>query len=127
LQTFQPDHYVIQMAAQHDYRGFYKRELDYRRQLGYPPFARLIRLEFRGRDEHQVEQTAQNLADQILGWIDQSGQHATEMMGPLPCFFARMSGEYRWQIVLRGPNPTTVLRGKELKEARVEVDPPSLL
>ena len=127
FQTFQPDHYVIQMAAEHNYRGFYKQELDYRRQLGYPPFARLIRLEFRGRDEHQVEQTAQNLADQIQAWIDQSGLHATEMMGPLPCFFARISGEYRWQIVLRGPDPTAVLRGKELKEARVEVDPPSLL
>jgi primosomal protein N' (replication factor Y) len=48
-------------------------------------------------------------------------------MGPLPCFFSRISGEYRWQIVLRGPNPTALLRGKELKEARVEVDPPSLL
>ena len=84
-------------------------------------------MEFRGRDEYQVEQTAQNLAHQIQGWINQSGQHATEMIGPLPCFFARLSGEYRWQIVLRGPDPSAVLRGQNLKEVRVEVDPPSLL
>ncbi len=127
LQTFQPDHYVIKMAAQHDYRGFYKQELDSRRRLGYPPFARLVRLEFRGRDEHQVEQAAQNLAHQIQGWISQSGQYATEIIGPLPCFFARVSGDYRWQIVLRGPDPVAVLRGQDLKEIRVEVDPPSLL
>jgi primosomal protein N' (replication factor Y) len=126
LQTFQPDHYVIQMASQHDYRGFYRQELEYRRQLGYPPFARLARLEFRGQDEYQVEETAQNLARQIQAWINQSRQ-VTEIIGPVPCFFARQSGNYRWQIVLRGPDPLAVLRSKDLKEARLEVDPPSLL
>jgi primosomal protein N' (replication factor Y) len=127
LQTFQPEHYVIQHAAEHDYRGFYKMELEYRRRLGYPPFARLVRLEFRGRDETQMEQTAQNLAQQIQGWIAQSGQHATEIIGPVPCFFSRVSGNYRWQIVLRGPDPVSVLHGQNLSKVRVEVDPPSLL
>jgi primosomal protein N' (replication factor Y) len=127
FQTFQPDHYVIQAASQHDYRGFYKQELEYRRRLGYPPFARLVRLEFRGRDEPQVEQAAQNLSRQIQGWIAQSNQHTTEIIGPVPCFFARVSGNYRWQIVLRGPDPATLLRGQNLGEVRVELDPPSLL
>jgi primosomal protein N' (replication factor Y) len=127
LQTFQPEHYVIQMASQHDYRGFYKQELEYRRRLGYPPYARLARLEFRGLNDPQVEQAAQNLARQIPGWITQSGQRNTEIIGPVPCFFARVSGEYRWQIVLRGPDPVSVLRSQNLGEARVEVDPPSLL
>jgi primosomal protein N' (replication factor Y) len=127
FQTFQPDHYVIQTAAKHDYRSFYKQELNFRRRLGYPPFARLVRLELRGRDEYQVEQEALNLGSQIQSWIAQSGSRSTEVIGPLPCFFARVSGDYRWQIVLRGPNPVSVLRGREIKEARVEVDPPSLL
>jgi primosomal protein N' (replication factor Y) len=127
LQTFQPDHYVIQMAAQHNYRGFYKQELAYRRQLGYPPYGRLVRLELRGRDEYQVEKTAKNLAQEIQDWIIQSKQHANEIIGPVPCFFARISGDYRWQIVLRGPDPVILLRDRDLKEARVEVDPPSLL
>jgi primosomal protein N' (replication factor Y) len=127
FQTFQPDHYVIQAASQHDYRGFYKQELEYRRRLGYPPFVRLVRLEFRGRDEPQVEQAAQNLSRQIQGWIAQSSHHTTEIIGPVPCFFARVSGNYRWQIVLRGPDPATLLRGQNLGEVRVELDPPSLL
>jgi primosomal protein N' (replication factor Y) len=127
LQTFDPDHYVIQMASQHNYRGFYKQELEHRRHLGYPPFARLIRLEFRGPDEPKVEQIATNLAHQIQGWIAQSGQRTTEIVGPIPCFFSRISGDYRWQIVLRGPDPVSVLRGQNLGEARVEVDPLSLL
>ncbi len=127
LQTFQPDHYVIQMASEHDYRGFYKLEMEHRRRLGYPPFARLVRLEFRGRDEFNIEQEAQNLSKQIQGWIQQSKQHTTEIIGPVPCFFSRVSGDYRWQIVLRGPDPVSILRGKNLGDVRVEVDPPSLL
>ncbi|HBY07297.1 MAG TPA: primosomal protein N' [Chloroflexi bacterium] len=127
LQTFQPEHYVIQAAARHDYRGFYKQELDYRRRLGYPPFARLLRLEFRGATEPEVEQAAQNLSRQIQGWITASGQHTTEIIGPVPCFFGKISGEYRWQIVLRGPDPVALLRGQNLGLVRVEVDPPSLL
>jgi primosomal protein N' (replication factor Y) len=127
MQTFQPEHYVIQRAAEHDYRGFYKLEIEHRRRFGYPPFARLVRLEFRGRDEPLVEQSAQNLAQQIQGWITQSGQRAIEIIGPVPCFFSRVSGDYRWQIVLRGPDPVAVLRGQNLSDVRVEVDPPSLL
>ena len=93
----------------------------------YPPFTRLVRLEFRGRDEARVAQNAQNLTHQIQGWITQSGQPNTEIIGPVPCFFARVSGDYRWQIVLRGPDPVAVLRGQNWGEARVEVEPLSLL
>jgi hypothetical protein len=38
-----------------------------------------------------------------------------------------MKGEYRWQIVVRGPDPAGLLRGKELGKWRVEIDPVSLL
>lgn len=127
LQTFQPDHYVIQSAARHDYRGFYRQELEHRRNLGYPPFSRLIRLEFRGDDETLVETSAQGLAGKIRGWIQQGGHTSTEIIGPVPCFFSRVSGYYRWQIILRGPDPTVILRDRNLGDCRVEVDPPSLL
>jgi primosomal protein N' (replication factor Y) len=127
LQTFQPDHYAIQAASEHDYHGFYQRELAYRRQLGYPPFSRLVRLEFRHLDERKAQAAARQLTAQVRGWI-QAGEHcATDLIGPAPCFFSRVSGYYRWQLVLRGPNPVDVLKDKRLGEARVEVDPLSLL
>jgi primosomal protein N' (replication factor Y) len=50
LQTFAPEHYVIQAAALHDVKGFYQHELDQRKRLGYPPFSRLVRLEVRNSD-----------------------------------------------------------------------------
>jgi primosomal protein N' (replication factor Y) len=127
LQTFQPEHYVIQSAAQHDYRGFYRREMNYRRNLGYPPFSKLIRLEFRGDNEANVETSANRLAVKIRGWIHDGEHHSTEVIGPVPCFFSRISGYYRWQIVLRGPDPAVILRDRNIGDCRVEVDPPSLL
>jgi primosomal protein N' (replication factor Y) len=128
LQTFQPEHYVIQAAAGHQYRQFYLKELAYRRQLGYPPFTRLVRLEYRHLQEAQAEAAALKLATQIRGWITESGYRSTEVIGPAPCFFQRLGGYYRWQIILRGPDPASLLRGRTLPGGwRVEVDPPSLL
>ncbi len=127
LQTFQPEHYVIQAAARHRYRDFYLKELEYRRQLGYPPFARLVRLEFRHPQESEAEAAARQLAERIHHWIAEEGYRATEIIGPAPCFFSRLAGNYRWQIVLRGTEPLSLLRGRDLRGWRIQVDPPSLL
>jgi len=127
LQTFHPDHYVIQFASDHDYQGFYQQEINHRRKLTYPPFSRLIRMEFRGADEVKVEIAARKLSGKIQGWLDQGNHRSTDIIGPTPCFFTRISGFYRWQIVLRGPDPAAILRNRNLGDCRLEVDPPSLL
>lgn len=127
LQTFQPEHYVIQAASRHDFDGFYAQELAYRRRLGYPPFYRLLRLEYRHLDPRQAEEAALKLSAQIRRWLEEGQHHATEMIGPVPCFFSRVNGYYRWQILLRGPDPLAVVRGRPLGDWRVEVDPPNLL
>jgi primosomal protein N' (replication factor Y) len=127
LQTFQPDHYAIQAAAQHDYTSFYHHELAFRRQLSYPPFTQLVRLEFRHARATEAERAAQTLAGRLRDWIELADRRATELIGPVPCFFSRLKGLYRWQIVLRGPDPATLLRERPLEGWRVEVNPPSLL
>jgi primosomal protein N' (replication factor Y) len=127
LQTFAPEHYAIQYAAGHDVAGFYQHELAERRRLGYPPFARLVRLELREHSSSKAEAEAQNLAAKISGWIETEGRKETSLIGPAPCFFARLGGEYRWQIVVRGPDPLSLLRSRLPDGWRVEVDPLSLL
>jgi primosomal protein N' (replication factor Y) len=127
LQTFLPEHYVIQAASRHDYQAFYQQELEYRRQLNYPPFSRLVRLEYRHRDPSRAEAAAQALASQIRSWLVEENRLETELVGPTPCFFARLGGQYRWQLVLRGPDPASLLRGRNLGDWRAEVNPPSLL
>jgi primosomal protein N' (replication factor Y) len=127
LQTFQPEHYVIQTAAKHDYESFYQKELEYRRQLGYPPFTNLARLEYRHHDAERVERTAGEMAIQLRRWLEEESRQATRLVGPAPCFFARLGGLYRWQIILCGPEPASLLRGRNLGEWKIELNPPSLL
>jgi len=127
LQTFQPEHYAIQAASRHDYAGFYARELDERRKLGYPPFSRLVRLEYRAFDPVKAEAEARLMAVRLSKEIVMDERIQTDLIGPVPCFFAKMGGWYRWQIVLRGPEPGSMLRGIPMTGWRVEVDPVSLL
>lgn len=126
LQTFAPEHYVIQCAAKHDVDGFHKLELEYRRQLGYPPFGRLARLECRRRDPLKAESEAQRVL-QILQEKLVTEHRSQTTASAVPCFFAKMDGVYRWQVILRGPDPVSLLRDLRLDDWRVEVEPISLL
>ncbi|NPV85406.1 MAG: primosomal protein N' [Anaerolineae bacterium] len=127
LQTFNPDHYTIRAAAKYDFDGFYNTELEYRRRIDYPPFSRLVRLEYRHLQSAQAEAAAHVMAQQIANKIKDSVYTSTEIIGPVPCFFSRLNGYYRWQVIVRGSDPLSLLRGIALGDWRVEVDPPNLL
>jgi len=127
MQTFAPENYALQFAAKHNVDGFYQRELEYRRQLGYPPFTRLARLEYRSENPARAEEEALKLAGKLKARLEAGGFRQTELIGPVPCFFARENGEYRWQVVLRGSDPAAVLKDLRLNDWRVEVDPINIL
>jgi len=123
LQTFDPENQVIQSAAKHDVNGFYEYELEQRKRLGYPPFTRLVRLEYRSMDQASAEKETMRVAERL------STVHhpLSTAIGPVPSFFAKVGGYYRWQIVLRGTNLQELLRDVKLDGWRIEVDPVSLL
>jgi primosomal protein N' (replication factor Y) (superfamily II helicase) len=129
LQTYQPEHYAIQAAASHNYAEFYRQEMEYRRSLGYPPFAQIIRLETSDPMESAARQRMEDLSIKLHQWVASSGFTRTEIMGPVPCYFARQNDRYRWQVVIRGTDPLTILKPHrdELADIRVEVNPPNLL
>ena len=126
LQTFMPENPVIQMAAKHDYAAFYTWEIENRRNLGYPPFGRLARLEYRHRNNAEAEKQAHILTGRLKTSLTPDTQHL-ELIGPVPCFFAKINGFYRWQVIIRGPDPLSLLRGRIPEGWRVEVEPVSLL
>ncbi len=127
LQSFTPENYAIQFASGHDVNGFYERELSYRKELGYPPFTRLARLEYRNADNVKAEEECKKLANKLNVKIETEGRHQSELIGPAPCFFAKENGEYRWQIILRSSDPISLLRDMKLNDWRIEIDPISLL
>jgi primosomal protein N' (replication factor Y) len=127
IQTYNPDHYAIQAASRHDYAGFYAHELAYRRQLGYPPFSRLLALRYSDPDPYRCRAEAERLGRWLLSEIRRLDVRAN-LIGPAPCFFSRVQGRYRWQIVVRGPNPLPLLRDVALPWGwGVDVDPDTLL
>jgi primosomal protein N' (replication factor Y) len=128
IQTYSPQHFCIQAASRHDYEGFYRQELAFRRQQGYPPFRRLVRLLFTHASASRCEAESTKLQRLLINQTRRLGLPNVSVIGPAPCFFARVRGKYRWQLVLRGPNPNQLLEGLSLALGwQVDVDPVSLL
>ncbi len=126
VQTYHPEHYAVRAASRHDFEAFYRQEMRFRREHGYPPFARLARLIYvdsrPDRAQEETERVARLLQQRIAGREDVS------LIGPAPCFFSRLRGRYRWQIVLRATDPAAWLRGLPLSPAwRIDVDPMDVL
>lgn len=127
VQTYHPEHYAIQTAASHDYAGFYQQELARRRRLGYPPFSRLAALRYSHRDASRARSAAERVGRWLATEIQQRGLPA-HLIGPTPCFFSRIDGRYRWQIVIRANDPRTLLADVTLPHGwRIDIDPVGLL
>jgi primosomal protein N' (replication factor Y) len=127
LQTFSPQHYAIRAAAAQDVDAFYAEELAQRRRLGYPPFAGLVRLEIRDDRTEAAERQANILVGKLRRQIQAEKRRSVTIVGPAPCFYTRVEGRYRWQIVLRGANLRELLPARLGPEWRIEVQPASLL
>jgi primosomal protein N' (replication factor Y) len=128
VQTYAPQHFCIQAASRHDYDGFYRQELEFRRQQRYPPFSRLVRLLFSHSSANKCEAESEKLQQLLHAHLTGLGIADVDMIGPAPCFIERIRGRYRWQIVLRGPDPAKGLAGLPLPLGwQVDVDPVSLL
>lgn len=102
IQTLQPKHPVLNYVISHDYKGFYDEEIAARRELHYPPFSRIILIEFRGKSEQEVMESAMRFASLIK---KQSEHHI--MMGPAPAALAKLQNDYRWHLIIKS------LRGKD--------------
>jgi primosomal protein N' (replication factor Y) len=65
IQTGNPDHWVIQLVQEHDYKGFYEQEIIERQQFFYPPFYKMIQLTLKHTNEQVVHAASIELADQL--------------------------------------------------------------
>jgi primosomal protein N' (replication factor Y) len=130
VQSYTPDHYVIQAAARHDYATFVEREMRYRFEYAYPPVRRMVKLVYWERNREKAEEMAQAMAGQLRMRLTELGLGGRDssMIGPAPAFFARVRGQYRWQILLSAPDPGAVMRGLDIPFGwRVDIDPVSIL
>ena len=124
VQTFQPENYAIKHAAAQDYRHFYDQEIAYRGEQGNPPFSHLIRLLYAHTNSALCEREAKRLSGLLREERDSWGLSDIEILGPTPAHPARLRGHYRWQLVLRGPDPRILLDKATVPQGWViDVDP----
>jgi primosomal protein N' (replication factor Y) len=128
FQTYQPEAAPIVCAAEHDYKAFYDDEIAHRRFAGYPPFSRMLKLTYRNTNEEAALKEATRVAEEIRTARDAAGRWEPDVLGPSAAYVARLRGEFRYQLVLRGRDPAAGLRGIRLGDRwSVDVDPVSLL
>jgi len=124
IQTYSPEHYVIKAAANHDYSGFYEREIDYRRQLRNPPFSQLVSLVYTHTNDTICQREAERLKALLVQEIAGRGVADVSVLGPAPAFIQRLRGRFRWQLILRGSGLSDFLEAVPLpREWVVDVDP----
>jgi primosomal protein N' len=87
----------------------------------------MMRLVYRHPNSERAEAEAGVVAQQLRLRLKQEKPPATDLVGPTPCFFGKVAGEHRWQIIVRSPDPAALVRGMMLKGWYVDVDPMSTL
>ena len=100
IQTYAPEHYAILAAQNHDYFTFYNREIAFRRQLGYPPFSRLINILLQSREDDFTHEIALKLA-QSMRQSEHSRHNRITVLGPSPAALTRLRNKFRYQILLK--------------------------
>jgi len=127
IQTYSPEHYAIQAAAKHDYALFYDREIAYRRQLHNPPFTRLACLVYSHTNDTLCQREAERMKRLLIEEIEARGIVDLSLIGPAPAFIHRLRGRFRWQIILRGSEPSAFLSQIPIPQGwTVDIDPVGL-
>ena len=103
VQALDTEHYAIRAAAEHDAAGFYREELEFRREAGYPPFTFLAAFALSGLSEQAVSAQADSTARR-LAQLKTELKVRVEILGPAPSPIYRLRNRYRRQILLKGAN-----------------------
>jgi primosomal protein N' (replication factor Y) (superfamily II helicase) len=97
IQSYQVNHYAIQFARNHDYKGFFNEEIKHRQAYNYPPFNRLV----------QITVSSVNLTEaitkarEIAAPLRRHGKHVCDVVGPAPAPISKLKNLYRWQVTLK--------------------------
>jgi primosomal protein N' (replication factor Y) len=102
VQTYSPEHYSIEYARNHDYKGFYEQEIMLRRELCYPPFSSIASILISGTIENEVIKYANEISQLLDEKIKQRSD--IEKLGPTAASIARIKNRFRWQIVIKSIN-----------------------
>ncbi len=96
IQTFNPDHYAIQYTKNHDYIGFYNKEMFIRRELKYPPFYYICYIRISGKDSKYIFDESNKIRRVLDNKLNN-----TIILGPSTCNIFKLNNIYRYGIILK--------------------------
>lgn len=103
VQSYEPDHYAVRMAATQDYRAFYDEEIRRRRRRLYPPYTLMMRILLTGAEQSDVRASAEVLEMQVSDWFAQSKIRRNQMIQvhAMEAPLGRIRDEYRYQVFIK--------------------------
>jgi primosomal protein N' (replication factor Y) len=104
IQTYFPNEPGIVSARTHDYEGFYAKEIESRKRLGYPPFSKLARIVLMC----EAEATARHTAVALAAFLGKMPLQHVHFLGPSPAALAKLDDWYRYSIIIKSTSPATV-------------------
>jgi primosomal protein N' (replication factor Y) len=126
IQTYRPEHRAVRAVVERDAAAFYDEELALRERFGSPPFGRLVKLTVGLPDRDAAEAEAKAMADRLRERTV-GATSTVQVVGPAPAYVARRADRWRFNIVLRGPDPVALLAPPPGSPWSIDVDPESLL
>lgn len=111
LQTFMPEHYVMNLAAQQDYKEFYKEEIAIRRAMIFPPLCDMCIFCFAGLIDENVKIGADAVISMMNSKLRElQPKTPIRVLGPVKCSYGKINGKYRYRIIMKCKN-TPEIRG----------------
>jgi len=101
IQTYNPDHFVMDVVKNHKQAVFYEQELANRKVMGYPPYTHIFSVLVVGVDEGQVIRTI-HLLSQYFRYYSERGQNHFRVIGPSSAVISKIGDEYRWRLLVLG-------------------------
>ena len=135
IQTFNPQHYALKHAQNHDYKSFYEEEIAFRKDLRYPPFSRIINLRLSATKKELLLEQAILLGKTAKKLSARCG-NLVEIIGPAESPLAKIKGRFRFQMLLKSENTSALHQlarellskmGKSTVRITVDVDPENFM
>jgi primosomal protein N' (replication factor Y) len=103
VQTINPDHYAIRMAAAQDYPAFYQKELGFRRMMHYPPFSAMANLLVRSEKQAEALRLSTDLGHHLT-----PAPEKLKILGPAEAPVKRLKNEFRYQLLVKAGSRKTL-------------------
>ncbi|HVP36958.1 MAG TPA: primosomal protein N' [Terriglobales bacterium] len=112
LQTYYPEDWAIKLSAEQNFQEFYKKEIEEREELFYPPFSRLVLIRFQGKEAAKVLNTADSFGSKLKDRLKAIGHRlkssSLEILGPAPAPLPKIKNDYRFQILIKTREVRTI-------------------